>query len=143
MVLLDVNVLVYACRTDSTHHREAMSYLDELGSRSETIAWHPQMFASLIRIVTNGRVFAQPSKVTDCKLFLDDIISFPGALSIRESSTFVETFLELIQTYNVTGPEVSDYYWAALAIDCGARLCSADQKFASITELSWDNLLKR
>lgn len=47
----------------------------------------------------------------------------------------------LIATHNVGGNLIPDAMLAALAIEHGVTLCSADTDFARFTELRWENPL--
>ncbi len=141
MVILDVNVLVYAIRPDLPEHGKAIRYLSELDLEMETLGWHPAISAAMIRVVTSKHVFTTPSSLGVCNAFLSTLTTNPRATKVTESERFWQTFTNLLDKYNIRGPAVSDCYWAALAIDQGAILCSADKKFGLIKELRWHNLL--
>lgn len=46
-----------------------------------------------------------------------------------------------MRRHRVTGPLGSDAHLAALAVEHGVTLCSADTDFARFTELRWHNPL--
>ncbi len=47
----------------------------------------------------------------------------------------------LVERYRVTGTLVSDAHLAAIALQHGLEICSADTDFARFTEVSWRNPL--
>jgi predicted nucleic acid-binding protein len=49
---------------------------------------------------------------------------------------------DLISRYQLRGNLISDAHLAALAIEHGLTLCSADSDFARFPELSWNNPLQ-
>ena len=140
-MILDVNVLVNALRRDALHHRQATAYLAMVGANAEVVGWHPGLHAALLRVTTGPKFFDQPSTRQQCCEFLDTLTALPGAIRVSEGSSFWPVFTNLLNKYNAVGPSISDFYWAALAIDNSAALCSADQKFGQIKELRWHNLL--
>jgi predicted nucleic acid-binding protein len=48
----------------------------------------------------------------------------------------------LVRTYGLTGNLVPDAHLAALAIEHGVELCSADTDFARFAEVRWTNPLR-
>jgi toxin-antitoxin system PIN domain toxin len=137
----DINVLVYAMREDSPHHEAALRWLEGALTSEEEFGWHPLMGASLIRIATNRRVFADPSPLEQCLEFIEAIIAAPVTVRVAEGERFWPSFTQLLQRYRVEGPRVSDMYWAALAIEHDATFCSADRGFGQFAELRWQGLL--
>lgn len=140
MVIADVNIWVSAMRQDHPHHALAGSWLGQELAIGE-IGWHPLLGSSLIRITTNAKIFQVPSTLDECKSFTDAVLSNDTVRVVHEGDTFWSSFLNLLTQYDVRGAKVSDMYWAALAIDNDATLCSANQGFARIKELKWHNLL--
>jgi predicted nucleic acid-binding protein len=61
MILCDVNVLLYAMREDSPHHAAALAWLQSTLGGEDAFGWHPLLGASVVRIATNRRIFAEPS----------------------------------------------------------------------------------
>ena len=141
MVILDVDVMLNAFRQDLPHHASATAYLRQLGNSGERIGWHPCLLSAIPRIATRKGYLANPSERLDCFRFIDGLVSLPGAQRVSESTSFWRLFEELLHKYDAVGPAISDFYWAALAIDNGAALCSANRKFGQIKELRWHNLL--
>ena len=138
--LADVNVLVYAMRQASPYHNAAIQWLEAALDTDEAFGWHPLVGASVIRIATNPRVFANPSTVEQCSLFIDKIVAAPATTRILEGERFWSIFTQLLHRYHVAGPRGSDIYWAALAIENDAGLCSADRSFGQYVELRWIEL---
>lgn len=61
MQLPDVNVLIYAHREDAPDHDRYASWLRALTSAEEPYGLSEVVLASLLRIVTNPRVFDPPT----------------------------------------------------------------------------------
>ena len=102
MILLDVNVLIYAFSEDSSHHSEAMSALRNCGRAGLPLAWHPSLFAAVTRICTNKAIYPDASTLGECLNYAEAFRALPAAVPISESPDFWETFSTLLKTYNVT-----------------------------------------
>src|SRR5262249_54104363 len=61
VVLSDVNVLVHAFRTDSSDHARCRGWLDGLVNGASRFGMAPQALAALVRLVTNPRIFPEPT----------------------------------------------------------------------------------
>ena len=141
MTLCDINVLIYAMREDSPHHEIGIRWLEDALAGHEAFGWHPLMGASLLRIATNRRIFADPSSPERCFEFIDGVVNAPATSRIAEGERFWTIFRQLVEQYRVEGPRVADIYWAALAIEHDATFCSADRGFGQLEELRWQDLL--
>ena len=61
MQLPDVNVLIYAHREDAPEHERYAAWLRALAESDEPFALSEGVLASVIRIVTNPKIFDPPS----------------------------------------------------------------------------------
>ena len=137
MILLDVNVLVAAHRSDHPHHDAVRLWLENLaaGERSFTvpdIAW-----AGFIRITTNRRIFTVPTPIEGAFEFLRAVRAQPGYVSTVSGSNHLALFEALCDSGDARGDLAADAYLAALAIEQGATLVSLDRDFARFEELDW------
>ena len=91
MLLPDVSVLIYAHREDSTpEHARYGRWLTDLATGPERFALYVLALAGLVRIVTNPRVFRQPSRLDEAFAFVDALVSrlfWRNALLSDESTT--------------------------------------------------------
>src|SRR5579885_1974285 len=65
VVLPDVNVLVYAFRSDVLEHAAAIGWLRDAMSDDEFLGLSPLVLGAVVRITTNPRVFGSPSPLED------------------------------------------------------------------------------
>lgn len=61
LVLLDVNVLVYAHREDSRHHRPYLRWLEDPANSDHAFGLSDLVLSRFPRVVTHPRVFTPPS----------------------------------------------------------------------------------
>ncbi len=77
----DVNVLVAASRSDHPHHHTAYAWLDAAAAScadGATLKLMPMVVASFLRLVSNVKIFVQPTPVKDAVNFLDALFAVPG-----------------------------------------------------------------
>jgi predicted nucleic acid-binding protein len=61
MIALDVNVLLYAMRSDLPQHQAVSDWLESVRTNRQPVALFPPVLVGFIRIATNPRVFVNPS----------------------------------------------------------------------------------
>jgi toxin-antitoxin system PIN domain toxin len=135
MQLPDVNVLIYAHREDAPEHDRYAAWLRELTEAQEPFAVSPTVLASVIRIVTNPKIFDPPSPTDAAVTFCDRLVDWPRAVMIVPSRRHWDIFTRLCA--NIRGPLVADAYLAALAIEHGCELITTDSDFARFPGLRW------
>jgi len=140
-VLLDANLLLYAVDAVSPHNDAAASWLQSAltGNRRVALPW--QTIGAFMRIITHPRVTANPLSAVDAAgcvhAWLEaDPIWIPPATERTAS-----VLRDLIVRHQLTGNLVPDAQLAALAIEHGLTVMSADTDFARFTEVRWQNPL--
>jgi predicted nucleic acid-binding protein len=75
VTLRDVNLWVYAFRSDSPLHAIARAELDDAGTSGDAHLLCPWVAVSLLRLVTNPRIFVHPSGIDEAWGFADSLES--------------------------------------------------------------------
>lgn len=135
MQLPDVSVLIYAHREDAPEHDRYAVWLRELTEAQEPFALSETVLASVIRIVTNAKIFDPPSPMSAAVGFCQRLVDWPKAVVIAPNRRHWEIFTGLCA--NIQGPLVTDAYLAALAIEHGCELITTDSDFARFRGLRW------
>jgi toxin-antitoxin system PIN domain toxin len=135
MQLPDVNVLIYAHREDAPEHDRYAAWLRGLTEAQEPFGLSETVLASVIRIVTNPKIFDPPSPMNAAVPFCQRLVDWPRAVMLVPSRRHWDIFTGLCA--NVQGPLVSDAYLAALAIEHGCELITTDSDFARFPGLRW------
>lgn len=137
MILADVNVLIYAFRSDSVDHSDYKSWLESVVNGDSAYGISPQVLASVVRICTHPRIFARPSATADALAFGRTVMEQPNATVITPGERHWEIFEELCARAKATGNLISDAWFAALAIESGAEWITTDRDYARFPGLSW------
>jgi uncharacterized protein len=138
-MLLDANILLYAVNVDSPFHQRANSWLTEqlTGSRRVGIPW--QSLVAFLRISTHPRVFAQPLSPATAMDIVDGWLAV-GLVWVPIPGVGHGAILrEVLLTSHAHGALISDVHLAALAIEHGLTLVSADSDFARFPGVAWAN----
>jgi uncharacterized protein len=144
MISPDVNVLVAASRSDHPHHRTAVSWLKETLASCETrggLEILPVVAAGYLRLVTNPKVFPQPTPLTDAIEFMDAILSHAGVGMTEIGMDEWIACRHLCLDKNLRGNAVPDAFIAAATRLRGATLTTFDGGFSSLLPPSYLQLL--
>jgi toxin-antitoxin system PIN domain toxin len=139
VTILDANVLLYAYNADAPQHPAAARWLAKLLESGEVIALPWITIWAFIRIATNSRIWPNPLPAKQVFAIVEKWISQPGVIVLEPGPRHTEILKGLIIDQSVTGAMVTDAVLAALALENGAFLASADQDFRRFPTLQWRN----
>lgn len=141
-MLLDVNVLLYAENVDSPFHPAASRWLATAldGASRVGIPW-PTLLA-FVRIRTDPRVYPVPLTGPAAWSQVQDWIDASRTWIPAPTDGHAAVLGGLIERYQLSGRSVPDAHLAALAIEHGVPVASADTGFARYEEIRWINPLR-
>lgn len=140
-MLIDANLLLYAVDRRSVPHERAKDWLVEAlnGDRRVGLPW--QTIGAFLRIATHPRVTTRPLTGEQAwghvRAWLDADPTWVPPATERTA----EVYGRLVEAHRPTGNLVSDAQLAALAIEHGLTVLSADTDFARFPEVAWRNPL--
>jgi toxin-antitoxin system PIN domain toxin len=137
MLLVDVNVLVYAFWDDAPDHERYAGWLEDLINGEEAYGLSDLVLSGFLRIVTHPGVFAAPASMDRALQFVELIRGRPQSVPIAPGPRHWEIFTRLCRTTGVRGNLVPDAYLAAMAIECGAEWVTTDRDYARFPGLRW------
>ena len=137
MILIDINVLIYAHRADSPEHTRYAQWLSEVAGSPSPFGLSDFVLTGFLRIVTNRRIFPKPTPRGLALAFLRNLLDCRNAVLILPTSNQWSLVAELCEQVDISGPLVSDAYLAALAIDHGCELITTDSDFSRFPRLRW------
>lgn len=137
MLLADVNTFIYAHRPESPRFEEHRAWLTSALSAAEPFGVSELVLSSFVRIVTNHRVFVEPTPPALAFDFCAAVLSSPSAVALRPGPRHWRIFESLCRDVGARGNVVPDAFLAALAIEHGATWVSGDRGFARFPGLRW------
>jgi uncharacterized protein len=135
MQLPDVNVLIYAHRRESPEHERYAEWLTRLAEGPEPFALSELGASGFVRIVTNSRIWDEPTSTEDALEFIERLRRRSNARLLTHGPASWDIFARVCQAARARGKLVADAYHAALAIEHGCELLTADGDFARFTGL--------
>jgi toxin-antitoxin system PIN domain toxin len=144
MLLPDVNVLIYAHRSDSCdEHAAYAEWLTALATGHEPFALSSLALAGVVRIVTNPRIFQRPSTLDEVFGFIGELVARPIARVIHPGPRHLEIFEDLCRRSDAAAGLVADAHHAAVAIEHGCTLVTTDSDFDRFPDLRWQHPLRK
>ncbi|MFN2496542.1 MAG: TA system VapC family ribonuclease toxin [Pseudonocardiaceae bacterium] len=138
-MLVDANLLLYAADSASPFHQHAATWLESVLNGAQRVALPWQSLAAFLRISTNPRAWDHPLSPQSATDLVADWLSADPAWTPEPGPGYAEILLGMLVKYQIRGNLVTDAQLAALAVEYGLVVYSADTDFARFTELSWVN----
>lgn len=137
MVLPDVNVLVYAHRTDSTHHAGCRAWVEGVINGDEAYGLAELVLSGFVRVVTHPKIFNKPSPLVDALALTAQLRNRPNCVLLAPGARHSEIFGRLCIEAKAKGNLVPDAYLAAIAIEMGCEWITTDRDFSRFNGLRW------
>lgn len=137
MILPDVNILVHAFRSDTSHHDTCRTWLDRVVNGDARYGTSPQVLSGVIRITTHPKVFAEPSNIDEVLRYCHILLAQPHCAVIQPAGRHWEIFTRLCIEADARGNLVPDAWFAALAIESGCKWITLDRDYARFPGLLW------
>ena len=137
VLLPDVNVLIYAHRAESPDHARYAEWLRALAEGDQPFALSELACSGFVRIVTNPRIWEEPTSLDDALGFVEELRRRSNVRPISHGPASWDIFARLCIAARASSSLVADAYLAALAIEHGCELATADGDFARFAGLRW------
>lgn len=141
MIVVDVNLLIYAVNEDAPFHRKAKTWLEAAVSGTETVGLSWLVLLAFLRLTTRAGIFQAPLNPEIAFDLVDAWLQQPAVAVIEPTPRHLRILRDLVLPLGTGGNVTSDAHLAALAIEHGAELCSADNDFGRFAGLRWRNPL--
>lgn len=141
MILVDANLLIYTFDDTSPHHASAREWFDRQLSGTSLVGLPWESLTAFIRIVTNPRIYRRMTTTLTAWQVVEDWLGCDVAWIPRPTDRHAGILGELLAVPGIRANLVPDAHLAALAMEHGLTLCSADSGFARFPRLRWMNPL--
>ena len=129
MMLMDVNVLVYAHREDVRDHLAYREWLESVINSGTAYGYSELVLSGFIRVVTHPKVFERPSPLAAAVAFVEQLRMPEHALRLAPGGSHWKLFLRCLEMTAARGNEVPDAYHAALAMEWDCDWVTTDKGF--------------
>lgn len=141
MIIFDANLLIYAYDSGATQHQQARAWVETTFSGVEVLGLPWQAIAAFLRFMTNRRLPGSRLSVEQASQIVDSWLQQPNVRVLAPGEQHWPLLRGLLVEGRASGPLVSDAIIAALTIEYGGVLHTADRDFARFPGLRWKNPL--
>lgn len=141
MIVVDANLLIYAYDKASSHYPKSHSWLEDALSRTDPVGLPWQSIAAFLRVMTNPKLHGRQYSLNEATEIVDAWIAQSNVRVLTPADDHWHQFRRTILQGSASGPLVSDAEVAALTIEYGGVLYTADRDFARFPGLRWVNPL--
>lgn len=130
MIAVDTNVLVYAHREETPHHRPALARLRELAQGNAQ--WGVPVFClgEFVRVVTHPAVFSPPSPLDEAVGALEGLLGSPSLTVLSPGERYWPLLRDALAEARAVGNLAFDAQIVALCRESGVRaLVTEDRDF--------------
>jgi toxin-antitoxin system PIN domain toxin len=141
VIVIDANLLIYAYDLASADHKKSLVWLENVLSGEEAVGLPWQSMSAFLRIITNRRLAGARVTVEQAVHIVEEWLQQPNVQILVPGDQHWSALRRMILEGRASGPLVSDAEIAALTIEYGGVLYTADRDFARFPGLRWKNPL--
>lgn len=141
MMIVDVNVLLYAVNEDAEHHVPIRRWWEDVLSGDESVGLPWVVLLGFLRIATNPRVYRSPLSADDALGRVDEWLAVNVVTTVTEKRAHWSALRSLLEDTGAAANLTTDAHLAAFAITHDATLVSCDSDFVRFSGLRWRNPL--
>ena len=138
-MLVDANILLYSIDEDSPFHDRARDWLVDALNGPERVGIPWVSLWAFVRIATNPRALAQPLGPTEAWEYVEDWLDAPAAWVPSPGRGHRTILGSLLVEKDLRAGLVTDAALAAIAVEHGLSIVSADSDFARFSQVAWIN----
>jgi toxin-antitoxin system PIN domain toxin len=129
MIVVDINVLIYAYNAGAPEHPKARAWIENAFSASDPLFVPWAVVHAFLRLTTKARLLMRPFTIEEAVAIVEEWFSSGAVLLIEPGPRYWSVLRELVTRSNIVGDLVADAHIAALALERNATVCTADRDF--------------
>lgn len=141
MILVDANLLIYAVVDDMPEHERARTWFEDAIADHARVGLPWPSLLAFVRLTTNPRVFPRPLAMDAAWARVEEWLALDNVWQPEPTERHADVLGQLLRGTRATANLVGDAHLAAIAIEHGLELHSADRDFARFPGLRWTNPL--
>jgi toxin-antitoxin system PIN domain toxin len=142
MILLDANLLIYAYDQDAPQHSRARAWLENILSSNTPVGLPWIVIVAFIRITTNRKAMVTALAAEEALAYVDAWLQQPYVTPLNPGERHWLILNKLLHNNGTAGNLTNDAHIAAIAIEHGYTVYSADNDFKRFTGLLHVNPLE-
>ncbi|WP_440998080.1 type II toxin-antitoxin system VapC family toxin [Arhodomonas sp. SL1] len=142
MILVDANLLLYAVNADLPQHARARHWWEQVLSGTEAVGIPWVVILAFLRLSTNPRIFERPLSVEGAMAYVDQWMAQPPVNAVAPGLNHWPVLRNLMEAVGTGGNLTTDAHIAALALEHGYTVYSADNDFRRFAGVRYVNPLE-
>ena len=142
MIVLDVNLLLYAYSSASEPHAKARAWIEGIFSGDELVGLPWQTIHAFLRIGTDTRISLDRYSMVAAVGIVQQWMDLPQVRILAPGERHWTLLTSMLTQGKVKGPLTTDAQLAALTMEYGGVLYTTDRDFARFPGLRWVNPLE-
>lgn len=142
MIAVDANLPIYAYNRESKYFGRSSSWLEYVFNSEDTVGIPLRSVAAFLRIITDRRLRAEALSAAAAVSIVERWLERANVRLLYPGSQHWQLLRKLLIHGNVTGKLISDAQLAAIALEHGTTLYSADADFLHFPEIIFENPLE-
>jgi uncharacterized protein len=139
VIVFDANLLIYAYDAGATQHAKARAWVEEILSGMDVVGLPWQSISAFLRFMTNRRLPGSRFSPEQAARIVDEWLGHPNVQVLAPGERHWPLLRRMMVEGQASGGLVSDAVIAALAMEYGGVLHTADRDFARFPGLRWVN----
>lgn len=141
MIVIDANLLIYAYDTASPLYESSSAWLEDAFSGADSVGLPWQSIAAFLRVMTNPKLHGRQYTLKEAAEVIEAWVAEANVRVLSPTNEHWPQFRRMMFEGSASGPLISDAELAALTIEYGGVLHTADRDFARFPGLRWVNPL--
>jgi uncharacterized protein len=141
VIVVDANLLIYSYDRNSSNHAGSRAWVENIFSGPEAVGLPWQSISAFLRVITNRRIPISFLSVNQATQIVEEWLQQPNVRVLIPGDEHWLVFRRMMVEGQASGPLVSDGHLAALTVEYGGVLYTADRGFARFPGLRWNNPL--
>ena len=142
MIVVDANLLIYSYDVNSVDHKKSVSWFEGVLSGRESVGLPWPCICAFIRVLTNRGLAGLRVPLNAAVGAVEEWLHTPNVQVLVPGDRHWFVFRRMVIEGQAPGVLVSDAEIAALTIEHGGVLHTADRDFARFPGLRWANPLE-
>jgi toxin-antitoxin system PIN domain toxin len=141
VIVVDVNLLIYAVNEDAPMHSRAKRWWESAVAGPETVGLTWSVLLAFLRLSTRPGAFRNPLPLEAALDIIDEWLAQVHVTIVEPAARHRQIFRGCLSAIGIGGNLVSDAHLAAIAVEHNATLYSSDADFSRFPGLRWRNPL--
>ena len=142
MILVDANLLLYACDSESPHHEPSRKWLESALSSGRAVRFALVTLLAFVRLASDRRIYAHPLSPTEACSLVEEWLALPNVRLLQPGPRTWRLLSAMCEEGQAKGAMVMDAHLAALAMEHGASIATTDRDFMRFPGIELVNPVK-